>query len=179
MKTIIKGKKIKHLYEVDFFQKEVEIDGKSKLVYYGVPSLKCKDEITYERICEVDGTLDNSLIYVSDNKRVSVDSRRFRTDLGVYEVLIDYVTSEEDVNKNESEILLAAHIPIFNEVMINSNERLRNYCEVHKLNPKETDVLKLWDVVYPENDFNIMNGEMVKVPKPGNVSNRSYDAIDW
>lgn len=174
IKVEVYGRHVKHVYEVKTCQNEIEVDGKKKLVFYAKPYLTYGLKYEYEKIGEFDG--DNSLLGISNfygNKllfgdaNVLIDYRNFRLDTGILELGITKNLSETDENKEKSEIELNGYVKAFNREMISSNEHLRKYCDVHKLNIEETDVFSLWDAVYPENDFNIMNGEMVKVPNPG------------
>lgn len=42
--------------------------------------------------------------------------------------------------------------------MIESNQKLKSYCDVHKLNPEDTDVISLFEVVYGHNVYRIEDG---------------------
>lgn len=183
IKVEVYGRHVKNVYKVKTCQNKIEINGEKKLVFFSKPHLTTELKFEYEKIGEFEG--DNSLLGVSNffgntlffgDENVLISYRNFRLDTGVLEIGITKNLSETDENKGRAEIELDGYIKAFNEDMICSNEHLKKYCDIHKLNPKETDVLKLWDIVYPENDYNIMNGEMVKVPNPGtdSLDGRSY-----
>lgn len=176
IKVEVYGRHVKHVYKVKTCQNEIEVDGKKKLVFFSKPYLTTRLNYEYEKIGEFDGDSSflgisnifcNSLLFGDEN--VLISYKNFRLDTGVLEIGITKNLSETDENKEKAEIELDGYIKAFNEDMICSNEHLKKYCDVHKLNPKETDVLNLWDIVYPEDDYNIMNGEMVKVSRPGNL----------
>lgn len=176
IKVEVYGRHVKNIYKVKACQNEIEINGEKKLVFFAKPHLTTELKFEYEKIGEFEG--DNSLLGISNffgnrlffgDENVLISYTNFRLDTGVLELGITKNLSENDENKETAEIELDGYIKAFNEDMICSNEHLKKYCDVHKLNPKETDVLNLWDIVYPEDDYNIMNGEMVKVPNPGNL----------
>lgn len=176
IKVEVYGRHVKNIYKVKTCQNEIEINGEKKLVFFAKPHLTTELKFEYEKIGEFEGDnsllgglsfFGNSLLFGDEN--VLISYRNFRLDSGVLELGITKNLSENDENKETAEIELDGYIKAFNEDMICSNEHLKKYCDVHKLNPKETDVLNLWDIVYPEDDYNIMNGEMVKVPNPGNL----------
>lgn len=173
IKVEVYGKHINHLWHVKTNQEEIVIDGEKKLAFTAKPQIEIVNSYDYEKISEFesDSSLVNTALYITkmffEDEEVSLLNRKFRVDTGVLEMYISKVLSETDDNKNNAEIELNAYLKTFNEDMILSNEGLKNYCDVHKLKPNDTDVFKLWDIVYPKNDFNIMDGKMVCVPNPG------------
>lgn len=173
IKVEVYGKHVNHLWHVKTNQEEIVIDGEEKLAFTAKPQIEILNSYDYEKISEFesDSSLVNNALYLTrmffEDEEVSLLNRKFRVDTGVLEMYISKVLSETDDNKNNAEIELDAYLKAFNEDMILSNEKLRKYCDVHKLKPNDTDVFKLWDIVYPENDFNIMDGKMVCVPNPG------------
>lgn len=167
MRTVIKGKDIEFRYYVDPHQKEVTIDGKKEFVYLAQPVLCRELTVTWSTISEFDGELKSGFeILLSENERVSVVDKKFRVDLSEYQIFVNKTLSETETNREEAEMLLKVHKSKFNKSMIESNEKLKNYCEVHKLDVEDTDVFKLWKIVYPENDYNITDGKMIVVPAP-------------
>lgn len=42
--------------------------------------------------------------------------------------------------------------------MIDSNEKMKNYCDLHNLNLGETDAIKLFKILYPDSEYVIEDG---------------------
>lgn len=176
MRTVIKGKDIELRYYVNPHQKEVTIDGKKEFVYFAQPVLCREPTVTWSDIAEFDGELKNGFeILLSENERVSVLDKKFRVDLSEYQIFVNKTLSETETNREEAEKSLKMHKSKFNKSMIESNEKLKNYCEVHRLDVEDTDVFKLWKIVYPENDYSITDGKMIVVPAPNYEKQISYD----
>lgn len=182
IKVEVYGKHITYTHKVNPCQKEIKIDGEEKLVFFAKPRIDIDSRYDYEKISEFesDSGFVTSDVYVTkmffEDEEVSLLKRKFRLDTGVLEMYISKVLSETDENKETAETELEICIFDFNEEMIKSNEKLDAYCKVHLLDPRSTDVLELWKIVYPENDYKIMDGKMICVPNPGtdNFDNRSY-----
>lgn len=173
MHVHINGKHIKYIYSVDRKTKDIETDNKKKTIFLGKPVLVKHPEIKTETIQYLDCDLSflaSSYSYPTlmlDDEEVRIEKKFVDLRTGTLNLNISKILSEEDVNKNIVEMELRDCIEEFNREMIYSNEKLKNYCEVHNLAPELTDAIKLWKIVYPENDFNIMDGKMVCVPNPG------------
>ena len=48
----------------------------------------------------------------------------------------------------------------FNEQMTESNEQMSAYCKLHKLDPRDTDCEELFKIVYPNKEYEIVDGKM-------------------
>ena len=44
--------------------------------------------------------------------------------------------------------------------MITSNEKLKSYCDVHKLSYEDTDAIELFGIVFPDEKYEIVDGVM-------------------
>lgn len=182
IKVEVYGKHVNHLWHVKTNQEEIVIDGKEKLVFTAKPQIEILKSYDYEKISEFesDSSLVNNALYITkmffEDEEVFLLKRKFRVDTGVLEMYISKVLSETNKNKERAETELEICIFDFNEEMIKSNEKLDAYCKVHLLDPRSTDVLELWKIVYPENDYKIMDGKMICIPNPGkdNFDSRSY-----
>lgn len=172
IKVEVYGKHTTYTHKVNPCQEEIKIDGGEKLVFFAKPRIDIDSRYDYEKISEFEvdsgfvNTTYNTKMFFEDEE-VSLLKKKLRLDTGVLEMYISKVLSETDENKETAETELEICIFDFNEEMIKSNEKLDAYCKVHLLNPRDTDVLELWKIVYPENDYNIMDGNMVCVPNPG------------
>lgn len=178
MKTVILGKKIENVYEVNYKWKTIDDgNGGVKTVYTGKPTLVMTPHVKeWAEICSYEGepryNSNKGYLFValggvyqiniSKDETVSVGKEIFRADLNETHLETDKVLEEINVNKEESEEILAEQIRAFNSMMITSNEKLKSYCDVHNLHYEETDALELFKIVFPNEQYEIING-MIKV----------------
>ena len=161
MKTIVMGKKIKRNYEL-----KVEWDDDGKLEYK--PFIKELDpDIQWEEICSYEGeacgcsngslfTFDpHKYIYLSEDEKVIVEKEIFRADLGDYIQYTDKILEEDEGNKADCEENLKIYIKEFNRERIENDSEAKAYCDLHKLNYKDTDYDELMKYIYPNKVLNI------------------------
>ena len=176
MRTVILGKKIENVYGVNYNQKPVGVEnGDIKTVYIDKPTLKMTPHIKeWTEICSYDGeprynsdkryyfaSLSyNNQINISEDETVAVDKEIFRADLNEMHLHTDKVIDEVDINKEEAEEILSDQIRTFNEMMITSNDKLKSYCDVHKLPYEDTDAIELFGIVFPDKKYEIVDGVM-------------------
>lgn len=151
MKSYIYGKSITRTYSVEF---ERDAEGKIKRK----PQLKVKEEkTTFHPIVRksgeeliADGEIGrNSSSYVAfdfgtkinidENTEVIVEKEIYRADLSAYIVYTSHILNEDDTNKEEMTLLRDQLVSEYNETKIKSDEKALAYCNLHKLNPSETD----------------------------------------
>ena len=89
----------------------------------------------------------NPKINIGDEE-VNVKKDIFYSDLNEWKQFVDKVVSNVDYYKEEVELDYADLIAQYNEQMINEDERLKAYCDLHHLNPGDTDVDELRKIVY-------------------------------
>lgn len=82
------------------------------------------------------------------DEEVNVQKEAFYADLSEWKQFVDKVVSNVDYCKEEVELDYADLIAQYNEQMINEDERLKAYCDLHHLNPGDTDVDELRKIVY-------------------------------
>lgn len=82
------------------------------------------------------------------DEEVNVKKDIFYADLNEWKQFVDKVVSNVDYYKEEVELDYADLIAQYNEQMINEDERLKAYCDLHHLNPGDTDVDELRKIVY-------------------------------
>lgn len=82
------------------------------------------------------------------DEEVNVKKDIFYADLSEWKQFVDKVVSNVDYYKEEVELDYADLIAQYNEQMINEDERLKAYCDLHHLNPGDTDVDELRKIVY-------------------------------
>lgn len=174
MRTVILGKIIEELYSVDSKLKEIEDEnGEIKDVFTGIPVITKKEKIVdWREICSFDGEprynkkdslfswLSHNEFNISENETVRAECETFRADLNEIHVKTSKVLEIFDYNKYESE---SEHINLiyrFNEQMILSNEKLKAYCDLHKMSYTDTDCIELFKLVYPNEKYEVVDGTM-------------------
>lgn len=182
MRTVILGKKIENVYEVNHNWKTIDDgNGGVKTVYTNKPTLVMTPHIKeWVEICSYDGepryNSNKGYIFsalagtyqmnISEDETVSVGKEIFRADLNEMHLETDKVLEEVDINKEASEEILSEQIRAFNSMMITSNEKLKAYCDVHNLAYEDTDVIELFKIVFPDEKYEIVDGIM-KIKKKG------------
>lgn len=197
MRTVILGKKIENLYGVNNNQKTIDDgNGVLKTIYTAKPTLnKVPTEKEWVEICSFDGAPrynsecgnvffafnSKHKINISENESVSIDNEIFRADLNELHLRTDKVVEEIDIDKWEADANLSEQIVAFNEAMITSNEKLKSYCDVHKLSYGYTDAIELFGIVFPDKKYEIIDGVMrVKERKcPEITFTSSRNNSDW
>ena len=179
MRTVILGKKIENVYDVNHNWKTIkDEDGNVKTVYTGKPTLVMTPHVKeWAEICSYDGEPrynstkgyvfaigGNYQINISEDETVTIGKEIFRADLNEVHLETDKVIQKVDINKGESEEILSEQIRAFNSMMITSNEKLKSYCDVHKLSYEDTDAIELFGIVFPDEKYEIVDGVM-KVKK--------------
>ena len=90
-------------------------------------------------------------INLSETEEAVVEEKIYRADLHAYMVHTDKVIEEKEdeynkyTKRNYKDLMCE-----YNAQMIEADEKLKAYCAVHKLEPKETDYDELKKVVYGE-----------------------------
>ena len=173
MRSVVFGKIVHHNYSVDYHQKDIlDKDGCLKTVYTSKPELIIKDEVAfYKEILSFDGQPYYNKrklgiykyyeeININENETVMVIEEVFRADLNEIHIYTSKVLEEVDVDKEHAEYIYTDNIKMFNEQMINSNKQMLAYCKLHHLEPADTDCIELFNVVYPDKSYEIVDGEM-------------------
>lgn len=184
MKTVLFGKKIQNIYEVDHKWKEIKADkGEVKTVYTGKPEVTKKQKIQkWTELCSYKGeprynlnhSLSNAIVgwvsyptvNISENESVIIEDEIFRADLNEIHLHTNKITEEIDVNKEDSLSICAEQIKAFNKMMIESNDKLMSYCDLHKLSYEDTDCIELFKLVFPDEEYIIADGIMKVKDKP-------------
>ena len=113
-------------------------------------------------------------INISENETVSIEEEIFRADLNEMHLHTNKVVEEKDVNKEDALSILEVQIKAFNKMMIESNNRLMAYCDLHKLSYEDTDCIELFKLVFPDDGYVIENGVMKGKEKPQVSNNHMY-----
>lgn len=197
MRTVILGKKVENVYEVNHNWKTIDDgNGGVKTVYTDKPTLVMTPYIKeWSEICAYDGEPrynsnkeyvfaigGNYQINISENETINIGKEIFRADLNEVHLETDKVLEEIDIYKGESEEILSEQIRAFNSMMIASNDKLKTYCDVHKLSYEDTDAIELFGIVFPGEKYEIVDGVM-KVKKKSvemyiSSANMSINASD-
>lgn len=180
MKTIIFGKNIEEIYDIIPNYTAVEQEDRTfKKAFQEKPVLKKKfNEVSPIPIVTYDGEFETNRessyaafyrltavdsININETEAVNVERVIFRADIQERHVFTDKVMNKEVFNKEEAEQEHAELMREFNSQMIESNDRLKAYCNVNKLNPEETDVDELWKVVFGDVPYTINDGKITEL----------------
>ena len=164
MITRVFGKKIENFYEVIHNWKQVEDDnGEIRTVYTDKPTInKARKVKEWFELCSYEGEprynshtgwgLYNE-INISENETVTIEEEIFRADLNEMHLHTNKVVEEKDINKEDELSTLEAQIKAFNKMMIESNNKLMSYCNLHKLSYEDTDCIELFKLVFPDEEY--------------------------
>lgn len=138
-------------------------DGSIKYRFDCKPELKSNVvEFDPIEICQYDGNPQKSNVYkpfgdiglytaaeinIGDEK-VAVIKETFYADRGEWQQLVDKIVENTDYGKEVAEAEYAEDICEYNQQMIGEDERMKAYCELHHLDPAETDADELRKIVY-------------------------------
>jgi hypothetical protein len=181
MKTVIEGKNIETGYLINKNTKIIkDEDGNDKEIFTDKPELIRNSVVaSWETICKFEGephynnnikdifhpilpsTFKIGSLNISENETVNVIEQIFRADTNELHLRTDKVCHDKYIGKLSDKEKFNEYIAQFNEEMINSNDKMKNYCDVHKLDPKETDCIKLFNILYPNEEYNIVDGKMI------------------
>ena len=185
MITRVFGKKIENFYEVIHNWKQIEdSDGEIKTVYIDKPLInKTRKVKKWTELCSYEGEprynsrigwdLYNK-INISENETVTIEEEIFRADLNEMHLHTNKVVEEKDINKEDALSILEAQIKAFNKMMIESNNKLMSYCNLHKLSYEDTDCIELFKLVFPDEEYVIEDGVMKVKENSKNVISSLY-----
>ena len=172
MITRVFGKKIENVYDVICNTKQVEDnDGNMKTVYTAKPQInKVRKVKEWSELCSYEGepryNSGYSIVFgyhdinISENETVKIEDEIFRADLNEMHLHTNKIVEERDINKEDALSILDGQIKAFNKMMIESNNRLMAYCDLHKLSYEDTDCIELFKLVFPDDEYVIENGVM-------------------
>lgn len=185
MITRVFGKKIENVYDVIHNWKQIDDnDGETKTVYTDKPSInKTRKVKEWSELCSYEGeprynshigfALYNN-INISENETVAIEEEIFRADLNEMHLHTNKVVEEKDINKEDALSILEGQIKAFNKMMIESNNRLITYCDLHKLSYEDTDCIELFKLVFPDDEYVIEDGIMKVKEKPKTTASSLY-----
>ena len=186
MITRVFGKKIENVYDVIYNTKQVEDnDGNMKTVYTAKPQInKVRKVKEWSELCSYEGepryNSGSSIVFgyhdinISENEAVAIEEEIFRADLNEMHLHTNKVVEEKDINKEDALSILEAQIKAFNKMMIESNNKLMSYCNLHKLSYEDTDCIELFKLVFPDDEYVIENGVMKVKEKPQITTSSLY-----
>ena len=177
MKTKVFGKKIENNYIIEPNQKFIQDEnGCDKLVFTAKPTLRKEQRLVeWVELHSFDGeprynNPRNNIIWVSsgflnqinlsEDEEVGIEKEIFRADLNELHLHTDNIVKEFYFYKEYQEAGYRTLIGEFNMQMIESNDKLKSYCDVHKLFPEATDCIELFRIVFPGEECAIENGVM-------------------
>ena len=174
MKSIVKGQIVKETYSVVDNLTTITVDGEEKQVFVAKPRIDKQTEIAeWRNILTLDGAMHyntppadgwlgvvHRCFNISEDETVCEIKKIFRADLNENHYFTDKAVETRTVNKEESELRLRILMAGFNEQMTESNEQMSAYCKLHKLDPRDTDCEELFKIVYPNKEYEIVDGKM-------------------
>lgn len=129
----------------------------TKYVFDAKPGI-IKDVVELDpvEICQYEGRpCVSSYGYIFPRKKINIGDEEvdvqkevFYADLSEWRQYVDKIVSNVDYYKEEVELDYADLIAQYNEQMIKADEKLQAYCDLHHLNPGDTDVDELRKIVY-------------------------------
>lgn len=171
MRTVFKGKNIEVRYKAVIKTKDIgDSKNKKKIVYTDVPRLdKDVKQVGWNDMFTVEGepyakAISEGRVYISEDKDARVIKTNYRADLNEIHVFLDVEDNKVELHKSSESEIVDYHKKKFNVMMINSNEKLKAYCDIHKLNYEETDVITLFNIVFPNSTYRIVDGKIVCNP---------------
>ena len=171
MITRVFGKKIENYYDIDHKWEQIkDNNGDFKTIYTDKPTIIKETKVKeWTELCSYEGeprynshigfALYNN-INISENETVTIEREIFRADLNEMHLHTNKIVEEVDVNKYDALSILDGQIKAFNKMMIESNNRLMAYCDLHKLPYEDTDCIELFKLVFPDDEYVIENGVM-------------------
>lgn len=177
MKHVVLGKKIQHKYSVDDRKVSVKENGETIKYFVGKPIVKNETEVTeYPEILRFEGELVKNSVFgsfyrfgklpcfnISENEEVGIEKKVFRADQNIVYIYTDKICEETDIDKEEAETAHKNLLKEFNRTMIKSNPEMDRYCELHHLNYGMTDCLELFNYLFPDGKWKIINGKLVNI----------------
>ena len=191
MRTVVLGKNIEHFYEIDSKRQDIKrSDGTYDTVFTDKPVLTTHNKIIdWEEILSYDGEprYNNDFdpwsshihkMCISETDIVCAEREVFRADLNEVHVYTDRIMTEIEMYKEEAEREYAELVALFNKQMIESNDKMKAYCDLHKLNYEETDCTELFKLVYPDESWEIKDGKM-QVASKGTITGSLCGSVTW
>ena len=193
MQTVLFGQNKTITKVIEENKKKIEIDGKEVEVFTTKPRLLNDVEVTWEEMCRWDGEpfFNKEYTYpmfysslfdklnISENETVEITKKIFRADLGEMHLHSDKVLKE--VINNDCEDKYKRLVKEFNKQMIESNEKLKERCDLYHLSYEDTDCEKLFKDVYGSDIYKIVDGKMVESefnsPKLGSSTLKTDDIL--
>lgn len=179
MKTKVFGKVIENNYSVIYNSKQIEDEnGNVKTVYTDKPMiLKGQTVKEWIELCSYKGeprynSNNRCMLYgyrhfnIAENETVRTEEEIFRADINEMHLHTDKVVEERDIDKENALSILDGQVREFNKMMIESNDRLKAYCDLHKLSYEDTDCIELFKLVFPDDEYVIQDGIMKVKEKP-------------
>lgn len=173
MKVVIKAMTKYTKYSVVPHLKEIEKDGTKVTVFSGRPKLKVETEYKWNTdILSFDGdfrynregqpfrSCSYNQLNISEDETVNIVKEVFRADLNELHLYSDRLNAEININKEAAEKGLEKYLEDFNTMMIESNDKMKTYCDLHKLFYWETDAVELFRLLHPNGEMKIKDGKM-------------------
>lgn len=178
MINVVLGKVVDNYYKVIPNTKTVNRNGEDITVFEKKPELVKEEKIRkWKEICRFEGEVrynrnseslfDSYLnkVYISESEEVWIKQLKMRADLGEYHLCSDKILEETDVDKKIMEEAYEKLLGDYNYDMITSDDKMKDYCELHGLDMRKADCEKVFSLVYPNEIMKIVDGKIAHYTK--------------
>jgi hypothetical protein len=174
MITKVFGKTISRSFQKHDNIQIIIVDGELEKEYFTAkPTLETiEDTIGWAEICSFEGyPFFNRAVYnsyynytdpnrfnISEDEEVKVEEQIFRADLNELHLRTNKIVNTIVKGQAAAQDWLDNELKHFNRTMILSNEKLKQYCDIHELSYENTDCYELFELVYPTSKPEIIDG---------------------
>ena len=185
--TVIFGKvnDIRYKVEKDSYDRpqvvrKVELNHNEEILRFeGVPHYNSRSNGIFSYACY------GERLNISENEEVEQEKKVFRPDLNEIHIFTNKIISEfEDTEeKARVEEEVKQGIAAFNKKTIEDNEKMKKYCDLHRLDHEVTDPIELANLIYGKGSWALVEGKIVTPPSKGEIylttaSSCSYTSFD-
>lgn len=174
MKYVVFGKDIVNKYSVSSGKTSIKENGKIRELFTNPPKLiTTVKTVSNSEILRFEGELESNCvtrtigwvtiphINISEDEEVTIEKKVFRADLNECHIFTDKIMSEVDEDKEKSEAYFEKVSREFNKTMIESNEKMKQHCDIHHLSYANTNCVELFKYLFPDELYVIKDGKMV------------------
>lgn len=174
MKNVVLGRVVDNYYKLVTNMKTINHNGEDISVFEKKPEMIKEAKIReWKEICSFKGEVNYNKnyeehsffsypyeLYISESETVRIKQMKMRADLGEYHLCSDKILEETDVDKEIIEEAYEKLLGDFNYAMITSNDKMKDYCELHGLDMRKVDCEKVFNLVYPNEKMQIIDGKV-------------------
>lgn len=188
MTNVVMGKVVDTYFKIVSNMKTININDENVSVFEKKPELIKEEKIReWREICRFEGEVRynqdfttmfagfrNYKINISELEEVLISKIKMRADLGEYHLCSDKILEETDINKEIMEEAYEKLLGDYNYNMITSDDKMKDYCELHGLDMRKADCEKVFSLVYPNEIMKIVDGKIAHFTKGEYVIKNGY-----